>query len=501
MKRNKLVTVLGICLAVSMMASACTSKKDENKSKKTKRNDTETSDVEEKTKDTEPDRQETTAELSSGTDKDTDETTDPAAASSETDTKGDDDASGEKTLWKLDDSLNFEDYIPAFTSMNAETESGKSFTLYTAQIGDGYETVIPALKEDAWIQSLGPVTDYYKETGECAKGDGESPWRFQYSIGMNAAAPIDEGSAGLHLGEPFEVQYQFNTVQFTGASFVSVQFSNMDFSDPSVQENIFRVVKSVYGEELGNVLLYGKETDADKAAKKPNNMNVTVKKDDMSVRFTRSASDLGTDYANLYFCVHMNPGKAPSIYYQGNYSPIAENFGGLPNEVLGGNIGNENILDPSTFGNMFYNGSSEAAESSVDYTFERWISQDGRDIYNMEFNLNHLHLSYSAGTVNGKTDAYTVGTYGDTCDFPAVSENGVITDELMNEMNRRLEVLSGVKQNITLDQLEQANNNDAHYNGRVRLTFIVMGINVERDYIISADGHAHAPNCGHWRAE
>lgn len=501
MKRSKLVTVLGICLAVSMMASACTSKKDENKSKKTKRNDSETSDVEEKTKDTEPDRQETTAELSSGTDKDTDVTTDPAAASSETDTKGDDDASGEKTLWKLDDSLNFEDYIPAFTSMNAETESGKSFTLYTAQIGDGYETVIPALKEDAWIQSLGPVTDYYKETGECAKGDGESPWRFQYSIGMNAAAPIDEGSAGLHLGEPFEVQYQFNTVQFTGAFFVSVQFSNMDFSDPSVQENIFRVVKSVYGEELGNVLLYGKEIDADKAAKKPNNMNVTVKKDDMSVRFTRSASDLGTDYANLYFCVHMNPGKAPSIYYQGNYSPIAENFGGLPNEVLGGNIGNENILDPSTFGNTFYNGSSEAAESSVDYTFERWISQDGRDLYNMEFNLNHLHLSYSAGTVNGKTDAYTVGTYGDTCDFPAVSENGVITDELMNEMNRRLEVLSGVKQNITLDQLEQANNNDAHYNGRVRLTFIVMGINVERDYIISADGHAHDPNCGHWRAE
>ncbi len=34
MKRSKLATVLGICLAVSMMASACASKKDEKGSKK-----------------------------------------------------------------------------------------------------------------------------------------------------------------------------------------------------------------------------------------------------------------------------------------------------------------------------------------------------------------------------------------------------------------------------------------------------------------------------------
>ena len=71
----------------------------------------------------------------------------------------------------------------------------------------------------------------------------------------------------------------------------------------------------------------------------------------------------------------------------------------------------------------------------------------------------------------------------------------------MAELNRRLEVLSGVKQNITLDQLEQAKNNKAHYNGRVRLTFIMMGKEIGRDYIISADGHAHDPNDGHWRAE
>lgn len=495
MKKSKLVTVLGICLAVSMMASACASKKEEKSSKSSKRSASKTTEAED------TDDSKNKPEVSEGNSGTSEKDPDDTAVPSDTDSQGTDDAKEEKTLWELDDSLNLEDYVPAYTSEEYETENKKTFTIYTAQIGGGYETVIPELKEDAWIQSLGPITDYYKETGECAKGDGASPWRFKYSIGMNAAAPVDKGSAGLHLSDPFEVQYQFNTVQFQGAFFVSVQFSHMDFSDPAVQENIFRVVKSVYGEELGNVLLYGKETDADKAEKKPNNMNVSVEKDGMNVRFTRTASDLDTDYANLYFCVHMNPGKAPSIYYQGDYSPIAENFGGLPNEVLGGNIGNENILDPATFGNTFYNGSSEAAESSVDYTFERWISQDGRDLYNMEFNLNHLHLSYSVGTINGEPDAFTVGTYGDTCDFPAVSENGVITDELMAELNRRLEVLSGVNQKITLDQLELAKNNDAHYNGRIRLTFILMGRNVERDYIISADGHAHDPNCGHWRAE
>ena len=170
-----------------------------------------------------------------------------------------------------------------------------------AQIGDGCETVIPALKEDAWIKSLGPITDYYKESGKCAKGDGQSPWSFRYSIAMSTAAGKENGSDGLQLGTPFEVQYQYNTAQFEGAFFVSVKFYKLDFSDPEVQEIVFRIVKGVYGEDLGNVLLYGKETDADKAAKKPNNMNVTVKKDEMRVRFTRTAMDLGKPNASLYF--------------------------------------------------------------------------------------------------------------------------------------------------------------------------------------------------------
>ncbi len=119
----------------------------------------------------------------------------------------------------------------------------------------------------------------------------------------------------------------------------------------------------------------------------------------------------------------------------------------------------------------------------------------------MEYDLNNLHLGYAVGMVNGQADSYSVGTYGDTCDFPATGENGVVNDEQMVELNRRLEVLSGVKQNITIDQLEQAKNNKAHYNGRVRLNFIIMGNNFEKNYIISADGNAHSPNVGHWRVE
>lgn len=497
MKKNKLTTVLGVCLTVSMLASACSSKKEGTESESLKKTTGGSSEVVEMTDDSESDPKETTEKKESETTKEDESTT----ASKADPSNGKADGSEEELLWKLDDSLKFEGYIPTYTSEELETEKKKKLTLYTAQIGDGCESVIPALKEDAWIQSLGSVTDYYKEAGECAKGDGESPWQFRYSIGLLAAAPSDKGSAGLYSGNPFEVQYQYNTVQFTGAFFVSVRFAKLDFSDPAVQENVFRVVKSVYGEELGTVLLYGKETDAAKTQKKPNNMNVFVKKDGMNFRFTRTAMDLGKANASLYFCIDMNPGKAPSIYYQGDYSPIAENFGGLPNEVLGGDIGNENILDPATFANKFYNGSSEASESSVKYTYERWISQDGREAYNMEYDLNNLHLGYAVGMVNGQADSYSVGTYGDTCDFPATGENGVIGDELMVELNRRLEVLSGVKQNITIDQLEQAKNNKAHYNGRVRLTFIIMGKNVETKYIISADGHAHSPNVGHWRVE
>ncbi|MBR2750847.1 MAG: hypothetical protein IKD90_06930 [Clostridiales bacterium] len=496
MKKNKITTVLGVCLTVSMLASACASKKEGTESESFKKTTGGSSEVVEMTDDSKADSKETSKKTSKTT-KDTDSTTD---SKTETEKEKEKEA-GDETLWELDDSLKFEDHIPAYTSEELETEKKKKLTLYTAQIGDGCESVIPALKEDAWIQSLGSVTDYYKEAGECAKGDGESPWRFHYSIGLLAAAPSDKGSAGLYSGNPFEVQYQYNTVQFTGAFFVSVRFAKLDFSDPAVQENVFRVVKSVYGEELGTVLLYGKETDAAKAQKKPNNMNVSVKKDGMNVRFTRTAMDLGEANASLYFCIDMNPGKAPSIYYQGDYSPIAENFGGLPNEVLGGDIGNENILDPATFANKFYNGSSEASESSVKYTYERWISQDGREAYNMEFDLNNLHLAYGVGMVNKEADSYSVGTYGDTCDFPATSENGVVNDEQMVELNRRLEVLSGVKQNITIDQLEQAKNNKAHYNGRVRLTFIIMGNNFEKNYIISADGNAHGTNVGHWRVE
>ena len=498
MKRSKLATVLGICLAVSMMASACASKKDEKGSKK---NASGTSEVTELTEESGSELKETSKKETSETTEDIDSTTDSTTASTAEPTTGKEKGSEETTLWELDESLKFEDHIPAFTGEEHETEKKKKITIYSAQIGDGCETVIPALKEDAWIKSLGPVTDYYKESGKCAKGDGQSPWSFRYSIAMSTAAGKENGSDGLQLGTPFEVQYQYNTAQFEGAFFVSVKFYKLDFSDPEVQENVFRIVKGVYGEDLGNVLLYGKETDADKAAKKPNNMNVTVKKDEMRVRFTRTAMDLGKPNASLYFCVDMNPGKDTGIYYQGSYSPIAENFGGLPNEVLGGDIGNENILDPVTFGNKFYNGSKETAEESVEYTFERWISEDDRTRYVMEYDLKNLHLAYSFGTVDGEAEKCTVGTYGDTCKFPAVSQDGEIRAEIMAELNRRLEVLSGVKQNITLDQLEQAKNNKAHYNGRVRLTFIMMGKEIGRDYIVSADGHAHDPNDGHWRAE
>lgn len=497
MKKNKIATILGVCLAVSMMASACASKNEGTESKASKKVATGSSEVVEMTDDPESDPKETNGEKTSETTKDTDSTKDSKGETKKEKANGAEDV----TLWKLDDSIKFEDHIPTYTGEEHEAGKNKKFTLYTAQIGDGREKVIPALKEDAWIQNLGPITDHYKETGECAKGDGESPWRFNYVIGLLAAAPIDKGSAGTYSGTSFEVQYHYNTVQFTNAFFVSVRFAKLDFSDPAVQENVFRVVKSVYGEELGTVLLYGKETDAAKAEKKPNDMNVSVKKDGMNVRFTRSTLDLGKTNASLYFCIDMNPGKAPTIYYQGAYSPIAENFGGLPNEVLGGNIGNENILEPAAFANKFYNGSSEASEDAVKYTCERWICQDGREAYNMEFDLNNLHLAYGVGMVNGEADSYSVGTYGDTCDFPATGEIGVVRDELMVEMNRRLEVLSGVKQNITIDQLEQAKNNKAHYNGRVRLTFSIMGKNVDRKFIISADGNAHGTNVGHWRVE
>ena len=116
MKRSKFTTVLGACLAVSMMASACSSKKDGKSAKDTKKAASKTSEITEVTDESETDPKKTKETMTSETTKDTDSTTASTAESTTEKETG----AGETTLWELDDSLKFEDHIPTYTSSEVE---------------------------------------------------------------------------------------------------------------------------------------------------------------------------------------------------------------------------------------------------------------------------------------------------------------------------------------------------------------------------------------------
>ena len=395
---------------------------------------------------------------------------------------------------ELDESIVPDDLIPTHTYVELKDPEGMSFNYYTLNIGEDTDTVLAALKQDEWLRSKGPIADYYREEGSAYPGAGYL--RVSYSKGLYVAGPIEGGSYEIHAHAPAYVVFSRDTSQYANENGFSVNFSEVDFENAAETENIARIVKMVFGEDLAKILLYAKDVNADE--EKPFNLSLSVVKDGMKYRFSRYVYSLNGENPSVSYGMSVQT-EYPQVYwYVGDYEPIAGEFGGLPNEVFEGDIGGENILDYTTFGDKFFSSSEEIKYYLTCYDVRRYICEDGREYYDMSFEPDEFKLEYTVGKTNGTVD-YCSGfeLKFRTSEFPKTEEAGAVSEDLIKELNRRWEVLFGYNPEFALDQFKQSSSDPAYWNASLRMKFTMWGKEVEETFRIQLDGNDKKENYGH----
>ncbi|MBO4626696.1 MAG: hypothetical protein J5645_01785 [Lachnospiraceae bacterium] len=408
-------------------------------------------------------------------------------------------APAKEFIWTIDESLVAADYLPAFTSEELTDCEGTSFTRRTIKVCEPRADVIAAMKNDTWVKSLGPLTDYYSE--ECNKRHDVSSWRLVYREGLLVAAPFEKGSDGLILHTPFDLRYEHDYANFTAENAAKVTFEEVDIKDPDVIANIERIVKAVYGEEIGNFLLRAKNSEENYNAEKPYEMRYDIVVGDMIYHFQRSfvSVDQPLSWAAFAFSVEPTLAGYEYVYYDEGYDYKVTDFGCLPNEVLAGDIGGDNILDLDTFADKLLTDRDKEIDAGLQYfTVSRYLCEDGRTHHSMSYELDEFKLEYTVGTAGGNTDyASTVELKLRTQAFPKADEAGNISAELIAETNRRFEVLFGFNPEITLDQLKQINGTNEYWNGSLTFKYTVLGKEKSDSFRIQFDGKTKSENYGH----
>jgi len=395
----------------------------------------------------------------------------------------------------LDETLVAEDHVPATTYVEMVDCQNIKFNLYTTAICAPRDGVIPKLKEDVWLNKKGAVASYYREEG--TRNPGLEAWRVSYADGVVIAGPEQKGSEGLDIFDNGYVWYECDATQFTNENRVVFSIGEVDIKSAEELENVERIVKMVFGEELGNLLFRAKESDAEKYAGAPNDFKAIIEKDGMKYLFSRVVFDLDKEKAHLAFSVSVEPKRLQYAFYDGGYEKQIANFGGLPNEVFEGNIGGDNILDFDTFADNLCDFKDQIGISLVFYKARRYISPDGRTRYDLSFEVNdEFKLEYTYGTVNGVTDDVSgLELKLKTKPFPKATEDAVVPDGLYDEINRSIEALIGYNPGITQDMLKK-NSSFPLWWETIPLKFKVNGLEIEKRFRIEAYGDTKKENRG-----
>ena len=400
----------------------------------------------------------------------------------------------ELTYLTLDETIVPEDLLPEHTYVELKEPEGMPFNYYTVNICNPADTVLEELKQDEWLRSKGSIADYYREEGSAYPNAGYL--RVSYNKGLYVAGPIEEGSYGIHAHTPATIIYSRDTSQYANENGASVYFQNVDFDNAAETENIERIVKMVFGEDLAKILLYAKDANADE--ERPFDLRLNVIKDGMKYGLNRQVYSLNGEKPSVAYGISVNT-EYPQVYwYVGDYEPIVGEFGGLPNEVFEGDIGGENILDYKTFGDKFFSSSEEIRYYLTCYDVRRYICEDGREYYDMSFEPDEFKLEYTVGKTNGVVD-YCSGfeLKFRTSEFPKAEEAGVVSEDLIKELNRRWEVLFGYNPEFSLDQFKQSSSDPAYWNGRFDMKFKMWGKEVEETFRLQLDGNDQKENYGH----
>ena len=403
---KKKVLAIMLTLASVMSMTAC-GKKDSKETSKKKSSSEKTSAVNEEDSDKDQD--------SDDEKKDTAQKNDDAENVTEKESSNDN-ASSEKDpahdpIWEYKEVTDYSSLIPGVEASKVTAQDGTELTVYATTLGAKKEENLKNIRNDEFVKSLGVIADYYKESGTANEERGNQ-WTFDNAEGIVTANISEDKSKGLTSLNGFKLVYCHDTSTFTNDNKVQLEFFRVDLYDENVQAEIQRLVKAVYGDELSDTLLFAKDPNAkfDHA----NNLSVDVEIDGLNYHFLRNVSSAGSGMNKIMFEVSIkNPEKYPHPYDAGFQSRLSE-FKALPNAVFGGDIGNQDFIDVRNFADV-YHGNKDYGDNILpgmetnEYSAEKWISEDGREYYIMNFKKyepSDLSLSYEFGLKDGVNDCH-----------------------------------------------------------------------------------------------
>ena len=73
--------------------------------------------------------------------------------------------------------------------------------------------------------------------------------------------------------------YAYEPEVFDDEHFMEVYFGDVDITEPEVQADVERIVKLVFGDELGEIIMHAKDPKAANFESRPNDQNTEIKKD------------------------------------------------------------------------------------------------------------------------------------------------------------------------------------------------------------------------------
>lgn len=387
-------------------------------------------------------------------------------------------SSGKEAIWEFTDKGDFSALLPHVEVVTATAKDGEEITLYTTSICTPKEEMLQKIKEDDFVKSFGPLLDYYKENGTANEGQ-DNQWSFKYSDGVFAAKTTENKCAELASASQFRVQYDYETASFTNENRVTLEFVVEDVQDAGTQENIQRLVKEVYGEELGDVLLFAKDQDEDKYEKDPNHLGVSVTIDNLMYVFTRTVMDFGSLGMQVLFRMEVRNTEKIIHPYDGGYQAKVSEFRALPNTVFGGDIGNQDFMDVRNFANQFY-ANMDFGDNLLpgletnEYTIEQYICEDGREFYTAEFykyEPSDLHLKYNLRLVNGEPED---GRPSFSLITSSTRLHGDIRDDrqaLLDQANHMLTALFGTDFAVQMSEGEEDTNGEVRIEKTVSINF------------------------------
>ncbi|MBO4928302.1 MAG: hypothetical protein J5379_08665 [Clostridiales bacterium] len=396
-----------------------------------------------------------------------------------------DKSSGKEAIWEYTDKGDFSALLPQVEEVTATAKDGEEITLYTTSICTPKDEMLKKIKEDDFVKSFGPLLDYYKENGTANEGQ-DNQWSFKYSDGVFAAKTNENKCAELAASSPFELQYDYETASFTNENRVTLGFVVEDINDAATQENIQRLVKEVYGEEIADVLLFAKEQDAAQYEKDPNHLMASVTKDDLMYVFSRSVMDFGSLGKQVLFRMEVRNTNKNVHPYDGGYRAKVSEFKALPNALFGGDIGVQDFMDVRNFGNKFY-ANMDFGDNLLpgmetnEYTIEQYICEDGREYYTAEFykyEPSDLHIKYNLRLINGEPEG---GRPAFSIIASSTRLHGDIKDDrqaLLDQANYMLKAMFGTDYALQISEGQEDTNGEVKIERRIPVSF--CGSDVEQ---------------------